>query len=248
MRLKIWLLLGYLLQCLSAAPLHAQGTQTEQPVIMGVHHFPPDFIVSPDGKTCGGSGVEQTRKILASAGLQLETTCVPPARLYLLLKHGDIDLTINIKSTTALQSNPAPVFVEPAYLNLQLALFSHKPNSQAPRDRSVALIRAFDYHGQRQQLSRDGFLLIDLPDAPSAIEMFVHQRTQHLLTYEGPFKAYLSSQQHASLSQYNHRAIATIPTYFVISAQSTQRQRIVSALEQYAAAHRCRLFVRCGSP
>lgn len=228
--------------------MHAKPIPAEGSVTIGVHHFPPDFIVSADGQTCGGRGVEQTRKILASAGLQLKTSCVPPARLYLLLKQGDIDLTINIKSTAALQSQPAPLFVEPAYMQLQLALYSHKAQSQAPRDRSVALIRAFDYHGQRQQLSREGFLLIDLPDAPSAIEMFVHHRTQHLLTYEGPFKAYLSKLPQADVSHYNHRAIASIPTYYVISPRSANRQRIVTALEQYAAAHRCLLFISCGAP
>jgi polar amino acid transport system substrate-binding protein len=225
----------------------AQQSDSANSVIMGVHNFPPEFVVSPDGKECGGSGVEQTRKMLASAGLQLKTVCVPPARLYVLLQQGTIDLTINIKSTAALQSKPAPIFVEPAFMNLQLVLYSHKQTSQAPRNSSVALIRAFDYQGQRQKLSRDGYLMVDLPDATSAIDMFVHQRTQHLLTYEGPFRAYLLNQNPTTMHQFDRRAIDSIPTYIVISAQSPLQQRIAEAIHQFAAAEHCRFLSRCGT-
>ena len=247
MQLKCLLWLGYCLLWLSPQASHAQDSPAQTNIRMGVHNFPPDFVVSPDGTHCGGPGVEQIRKMLAGAGLQLTTVCVPPARLYLLMEQGEIDLTINIKSTTALQSKPAPIFVEPAFMNLQLVLYSHKKTSEAPRDNSVALIRAFDYQGQRSKLSRDGYVMVDLPDATSAIDMFLHQRTQHLLTYEGPFRAYLSAQNQAQLSQFHRRAIASIPTHIVISAQSAAQQRIAAAITQYAAAQRCRFLSHCGS-
>jgi hypothetical protein len=217
-------------------------------VVMGVHHFPPDFIVSADGKNCGGAGVELARAILAAAALTLETRCVMPARMYLLMERGEIDLTINIKSTEALANQPAPVFVEPPYMALQLVLYSHKKTSQAPTDDSISAIRAFDYHGQRKRLTAQGHQFVDVADAGKAIEVFLHQRTEHLLTYEGPFRAYLQQHNPGMLDHLERRAIDSIPTYFVVSGKSQHQTKVVNAIEQYARKHHCRFLRSCVSP
>ena len=217
-------------------------------VVMGVHHFPPDFIVSDDGKTCGGAGVELARVILAAAALSLETRCLMPARMYLLMERGEIDLTINIKSTEALASQPAPVFVEPPYMALQLVLYSHKKTSQAPTDDSISAIRAFDYHGQRKRLTAQGYQFVDVADAGKAIEVFLHQRTEHLLTYEGPFRAHLQRYNPGMLHHLERRPIDSVPTYFVVSGRSQLQTRVVNAIEQYAGKHHCRFLRSCVSP
>lgn len=217
-------------------------------VVMGVHHFPPDFIVSKDGQTCGGAGVDMARTILARAGLTLETRCVLPARLYVLLEKGDIDLTINIKSTAALASQPPPVFVDPPYMALQLVLYSHKKTSAAPNDDSVSAIRAFDYQGQRKQLVARGYRFNDAADAGQAIDMFLHQRTEHLLTYEGPFRAYIQQHDPTVLNRLDRRAIENIPAFFVVSAKSAQQSQIVQAINSYAAALHCRYLRSCTAP
>ncbi len=214
-------------------------------VMMGVHNFPPDFVVSQDGQDCGGDGAALARKIMAEAGLQLETRCVTPARLYLLLQKGDIDLTINIKSTAALAHQPAPLFVEPPYMTLQLVLYSHKKTSPAPHNDSIAAIRAFDYQGQRQQLSARGHQFVDVADATQAIEVFLHRRTEHLLTYEGPFRAYLQSHDASVLNQFERRALDSIPAYFVVSPASPLQARIAGAIRHYASARQCRFLRSC---
>lgn len=263
MQLKSW---GLVLLCALALPLCAAATpetaaaetaataapepatavtRAANTVVIGVHNFPPDFVLSSDGNHCGGEGVELTRSIMASAGLMLETRCVMPARMYLLLEKGEIDLTINIKSTKALASVPAPVFVEPPYMALQLVLYSHKKTSQAPHDDSVAAIRAFDYQGQRQQLIAQGHQFVDVADAPRAIEIFLHQRTEHLLTYEGPFRAYLQSHDPTVLNQLERRAVDHIPAFFVVSPKSPLQARIVAAIEHYASARHCRYLRSC---
>lgn len=42
---------------------------------MGVHNFPPDFIVSADGKSCGGEGYLFIKELFVKAGFQLKAVC-----------------------------------------------------------------------------------------------------------------------------------------------------------------------------
>lgn len=99
--------------------------------------------------------------------------------MYLLLDKGEVDFSINIKTTAAISKMHQ--FVEPAYMPLQLMLYSHPLSSLAPQDKTVAAIRSFDYLGQRQQLVQQGYQVIDVPDSVSAVQLFLHQRTQHLI-------------------------------------------------------------------
>lgn len=222
--------------CWLGASVHAAEVR------MGIHNFPPDFTASADGSQCGGEGFDKLSEILAKADLHVVPTCVTPARMYLLLEQGQIDFSINIKSTHALQSVTPPLFAEPAYLELQLVLYSQTTQPLEPH--TVAAIRGFDYQGERQRLRHMGFQFIDMPDAISAIEMFTKQRTNYLLTYEGPFKNYL--QQHSSLAvTWQRKAMQAIPAYVVISAKSAYQQQIADALAQYARENGCRLLKSC---
>jgi len=229
----------------TAAPA-ATASTAKVTIRMGVHHFPPDFILSShQGKQrCDGPGVARTRRILASQQLELQTYCVTPARMYLLLDKGELDLAINIKSTKALQQQQH-LFASPAYSELELMLYSHSRSSQAPRDNSVAAIRAFDYQGQRQAFQARGFRLIDLPDATSAIELFAHERSQHLLTYQGPLLAHLAAQGKPVPTNWRREKLAQIPTFYVISALSPHQQLLLQTLQTYANTHQCQRFDRC---
>lgn len=230
---------------------------TTKPVIrIGVHNFPPEFFMQQPTNgpvRCGGPGVEQTAKILASAQLMLEAVCVTPARMYLLLQTGEIDLSINIKSTKALlHTNPqqAPRFASPAYMDLKLMLYSHSRSSKAPANDSVAAIRSFDYQGQRQLLSARGFSFIDVSDATSAIELFLHYRTEHLISYSAPFDSYLTQSYPSNKSipaspLWQSSQLATVPAFYVISAQSPQRDLLLQTIENYAKAHGCQQLSNC---
>lgn len=224
----------------------AAASTAKVTIRMGVHHFPPDFVLSShQGKQrCDGPGVARTRRILASQQLELQTYCVTPARMYLLLDKGELDLAINIKSTKALQQQQHQ-FASPAYSELELMLYSHSRSSQAPRDNSVAAIRGFDYQGQRQAFLARGFQLIDLPDATSAIDLFAHQRSQHLLTYQGPLLAHLAAQGKPVPTNWRREKLAQIPTFYVISAQSPYQQLLLDTLQTYASSHQCQRFDRC---
>lgn len=231
--------------------LSGAATTPSRPVRMGIHNFPPEFIVSKDGTSCGGIGFEFLRTLLQQAELQLEPVCVTPARMYLLLDHNEIDFSINIKSTKALVdvANP-PVFAEPPYMMLQLVVYSHSRRANSIHDGSIAMIRGFDYQGERQQLSNAGLRPVDLPDAVSAIEMFLKGRTEHLITYDGPFKAYLAAAKRDLVepaSKLNRKTLQEIPTYVVIGAQSPYRAQLESLLRRHAQQYHCKMLKNCGN-
>lgn len=222
------------------------------PVRMGIHNFPPDFVVSKDGQHCGGTGFEFLRQVLQQHELQIEPVCVTPARMYLLLERNDIDFSINIKSTKALSQGSTPaVFVDPPYMMLQLVIYSHSQHGQSVHDRSIALIRGFDYQGQRQRLIGAGYKVVDMPDAISAIELFLKGRTEHLITYDGPFQAYIEQADRAAFSSerpdtLRKTTLQQIPTHIVIGAQSPYRATLEQLLSRHSQQYHCRLLKNCG--
>lgn len=236
----------------SSSPPAIHSTST-RPLRIGIHNFPPDFEVSADGQHCGGSGFEFLKHLLQQQELALEPVCVTPARMYLLLEKNDIDLSINIKSTKALVNLSAPpTFIEPPYMMLQLVVYSHSRRSHVVHDGSIAMIRGFDYQGQRQKLLSQGYRAVDMPDAVAAIELFLKGRTEHLITYEGPFQAYLAKRQaSASLPEpvenLSRDTLQEIPTHIVIAAKSPYRETLTQLLQQHAHLHHCRLLKNCGS-
>lgn len=258
-QLLVWLSVCGVLACIvqpaAAASFRADRLDTattlpNRAVRIGIHNFPPDFVVSKDGNSCGGSGFEFLSRILQQAELTLEPVCVTPARMYILLDHNDIDFSINIKSTKALVdvSHP-PVFAEPPYMMLQLVVYSHSRRASAVHDGSIAMIRGFDYQGERQKLSNAGLRPTDLPDAVSAIEMFLKGRTEHLITYDGPFQAYVTAHADDAvepLSSVSRRTLQEIPTYVVIGARSPYRGQIETILQRHAEQYHCKMLKNCG--
>lgn len=240
MRHKLFLLLALFM----LPTVWAEAKATPDKVLhMGIHNFPPDFVVSADGKSCAGEGYLLAQRLFAEAGFKLKAVCTTPARMYLLLDQGEVDFSINIKTTTAISKNHT--FVEPAYMPMQLMLYSHALSSNALQDKTVAAIRSFDYLGQRQQLLQQGYQLVDMPDSISAVQLFLHQRTQHLISYQGPFVAYASQQSEFLISELKQKKLAEIDAYFVVSAASTEHQRIIEVLQRYAQTHSCSYLKGC---
>jgi len=206
---------------------------------LGVHNFPPYFVSTGNGH-CGGEAVELTRSILQTDTLTVRTVCATPARLYKMLQSGEVDLTINIKQTQAL---PADVsFVAPPYVQLSLVLLTHGAAVAREKQPTIAAIRGFDYHGQRQQLSKSGYSFIDLPDSISAVEMFVKGRSSALLTYEAPFNYYLQQQALPFASHYQRRLLDTIDAYYVVSGRSEHLPYISTTLNRYANTEQLSYF------
>ena len=225
----------------TTTPMPASPTETIV-LKMGLHNFPPEIVVHDDG-SCGGPGLVLSQVVFADFGMKVEPVCITPARMYLLLDSGDIDFSINIRSTEKLSRQH--LAVAPPYSELQLVMYSHLPRSTAPRDNSVAAIRAFDYQGQRNLLLQRGYHFIDLPDSVSASQFFLHQRSQHLLTYDGPFRALLQAQNPAQLKDLQRKAITSIDTFYILSARSAHQQAMQQAIQAFAKKHRCRYLSQC---
>jgi hypothetical protein len=224
---------------------------------LGVYNFPPDFFASPDNKQCGGLAFDQLKNQLQGLGYHLKAVCIPPARLYKELADGNVDMIVNIKSTKALPEHLR--VIEPPFSLLEATLYQHKSRSQAPNDLSIAAIRAFDYQGKRAELIRQQFEFVDMPDATAAIDLFLHERTRYLLTYDGPFQARLAQIRQLpfqTLSPYvaaelnakqpfKRRSMLHIPTYVMISTLHPEAATIARALEQFAQQQRCNTLKNC---
>lgn len=85
---------------------------------------------------------------------------------------------------------------------------------------------------------------MDMPDSISAIQLFLHQRTQHLISYQGPFVAY-TGQQATDIVDIKQKKLAEIDAYFVVSAASAYQQRIIEVVQQHARAHSCSYLKGC---
>lgn len=215
-------------------PAHA-GTE----IRLGVHNFPPYFVVV-DNEHCGGEAVEFSRNLLQNSDIKLTTVCATPARLYKMLQNGEVDLTINIKQTKALPDNVS--FVATPYAQLSLVLLTHGAAVARENHPTIAAIRGFDYHGQRQVLGDKGYSFIDLPDSISAVEMFIKGRSSALLTYEAPFNYYLQQHNLAFEKHYQCQLLEHIDAYYVVSGQSAHKAYIQQQLSQYAAEKQLSYF------
>ena len=207
---------------------------------LGVHNFPPYFVMT-DNANCSGEAVELSRRLLQSDDIKLTTVCATPARLYKMLQSGEVDLTINIKHTQALPDNVS--FIAPPYVQLSLILLTHGAAVAREKQPTIAAIRGFDYHGQRQLLSEKGYNLIDLPDSISAVEMFIKSRSSALLTYKAPFNHYLLQHNLPFAKHYQCQLLEHIDAFYVISEQSTHKNYIDEKLTEHARREQLSYFI-----
>lgn len=206
---------------------------------LGVHNFPPYFVMTSQ-ENCGGSAVEQTRALLQTDDIKVKVICATPARIYKMLESGEVDLTINIKQTKALPKNIS--FIPTPYAQLSLVLLSHGAAVAREETPSIASIRGFDYHGQREILTDKGYSFIDLPDSISAVELFIKGRSSALITYEAPFNYYLQQQQLPFASQYQRQLLEHIDGFYVIANASKHKAYIQQRLQHHAETEQLSYF------
>lgn len=242
--MPLWLHFFALLVVLfTSNSLAAEPTNKIGKVRLGIHNFPPGFVMSDDGKVCGGRAVTILDRILKPAGLQIMPVCGTAARIYRQLDSGDMDM--GISTVTNPLVNHAHTFLTPAYTELVLVLYSH-PRAVADADsNSVVAIRGFEYQGQRLLMQQQGYQFIEMPDAVSAVGFFLHQRAQHLISYQDPFLYYLQQQGPDALTQIRQQHLMTVDAQLVVSARSVYKDRIIQALATFAATHKCRYLTEC---
>ena len=206
-------------------------------VTLGILVFPPHSRLDELTNKCMGRFITITEKILAEYDINVDAICAPPIRIYRLLEHADVDITINIKSTKALPKDI--VFVETPFSTLSLDLYSHK-NAQSTK--SIAAIRGFSYHGFRTKLTEQGYEFFDLPTSISAIQLFLKKRTSHLISYRSPVDYYVAEKNLKIEDDVTVLPLVTVPTYYGISGRSPHLEKIQAAFDDYASKHQLKFF------
>ncbi|WP_419569875.1 hypothetical protein [Rheinheimera sp.] len=199
--------------------------------------------MSEDGKVCGGRAVTILDQILKPVGLQTMPVCGTAARIYRQLDSGDMDM--GISTITNPLVNHAHTFLTPAYTELVLVLYSHPVPVADADSNSVVAIRGFEYQGQRLLMQQQGYKFIEMPDAVSAIGFFLHQRAQHLISYQDPFLYYLQQLGSGALPAIRQQQLMTVDAQLVVSARSVYKDRIIQALATFAATRNCRYLTEC---
>ena len=103
-------------------------------------------------------------------------------------------------------------------------------NPKLDKRKTVAAIRGYDYEGLRQELEDDNYIFVDMANSSDAIQMFQFGRTTHLVTYEGPYMAYINSASEV-IKDVVISIRRDIPTFFAISRASKLKQPLLQELD-----------------
>jgi polar amino acid transport system substrate-binding protein len=206
-------------------------------VTLGVLVFPPHSQIEELTNECVGRFISITDEILAEYNIELDVVCAPPIRIYRMLRNADVDFTINIRSTKALPEDI--VFVETAFSTLSLNLYAHKGSEPV---KSIAAIRGFGYHGFRTKLLAQEYEFFDLPTSTSAIQLFLKERTTHLISYRSPVDYHIQKNKLNINSSVSVQPLIEVPTYYAISGKSPYLEILQAALDDYSTKHHLTFF------
>ena len=229
---KIFIFIFIFIFLILSAPTSAKNNVT-----LGILIFPPHSRLNELTNECEGRFVTITEKILAEYSINVDVVCAPPIRIYRLLKNAYVDFTINIKSTQALPKDI--VFVETPFSTLSLDLYSYK---NAPAIKSIAAVRGFSYHGFRTKLMAQNYEFVDLPNSISAIQLFLKNRTNYLISYRSPVEYYIDKKKLNIKDDVSILPLIEVSTHYSISGKSPHLKKLKAALDDYASKHQLRFF------
>ncbi|MDM7859297.1 hypothetical protein QTP81_01595 [Alteromonas sp. ASW11-36] len=213
------------------------STHTPVEITLAALEFPPLAYTQAGSSECIGYAIELARLIVEKYGHTLNAICAPAIRVYRLVQAGEIDMTINIKSTELLHDYVD--FIEPEFGNLELIFLSHE---QEGFENLISAIRGFDYHGYRQKFEAEDYVFQDTPGSIDAIKMFVRSRTRHLITYKAPFKFYLEQNGFELPPTVKIENLMELQTYFAVSRASKHNALIKEILQKHVEATHLKSF------
>lgn len=216
----------YIVICVSLLLL-CNKVYSKETIVFGITVFPPSSIVDTTTGRCTGPAIDATNSIFSET-FKVEIFCAPAARIYKLLKVGDIDLTLNIKSTSALEQ--LVTFYNRPFNQLNIAVYSH---ADIAFSRTVATIRGFDYQGVRTSLLNDGFKLFDVPSATDTITLFLRRRTSHLVSYVGPFNYFIATSNFEVPFHLEVDYVGRVDTFYGISKASLHHNALLELLSRF---------------
>lgn len=209
-------------------PLSVLAQEEIKTVTLGIVVFPPLVINDSETGRCYGEVVEMSSELLKQLGYTMSIECIPPIRLFERVKQGEIDLTVNVKGTAALDDHAT--FIDKPVTNLTLM---RVVNNARINEKSIAGIRGYDYVGERIRLVEEGYEFVDVPSSVDSIKFFFFDRTANLITYERPFYYFLGD------NEFNDRTSSitlkkNIPTFFAVSLKSKYKDDLFKKLSAYS--------------
>lgn len=208
--------------------LNAQ--ETKQNITLGLSVLPP-FTEMVTENQCEGTYVAAVKDLIdESSAFNVTVICAPPVRIFRMIETGQVDLTINVKSTERLRSHVSFHPVLFSYLTLILYVHEHSP------EKSIAAIRGFDYHGFRRKFTEQNYQFVDVPNGMDAVQLFLRKRSASLMLYEGTFEWYLAQHHDLDPEPISKSTLQLVPTYFAVSNVSEHKQAIEQWLDDVESA------------
>lgn len=206
-------------------------------VTLGALIFPPESIIDGRDGMCKGDAVSVTRKIFERSNYKLDIVCTSAARIYRMFNAGDIDFTINIKSTAAIKSKGT--FIEPNYHKLTLNLYRRKVDTEMP---VVSVIRGFDYHGYKKVLTDQGYNFVSVPNGIDSIRLFHLGRSNILLSYQSTYDYYFSDGNNLPVKSLQVEHLVDVKNYYAVTKSSPKHDQIVKLIKQFAVGKKISSF------
>ncbi|WP_100644128.1 transporter substrate-binding domain-containing protein [Alteromonas facilis] len=221
----------------AAAERVPASTPQDTTITLAALQFPPYAYTEAGSDECVGYTVKLTKMIFNAKGYNVKAICAPAIRVYRMIESGEVDLTVNIKSTKLLKDTVD--FIEPPFGSLDLIFLSHENEGF---ENMVSGIRGFDYNGHRQLLVEQGYTFQDTPGSIDAIKMFMRGRTRHLITYKAPYRFYLEQNSFDIPKGVSAKSLMSLPTFFAVSLKSKNKDLIKQVFEEHSEATQATRF------
>lgn len=215
--------------------IEPQQINTEQAlhktrVNIGLTVFPPLAYNNAEGK-CIGASIDTIINMFTPQKYELSLYCATPARVYRDFLNGDIDLTVNIKSTESLSQNV--YFSEQPHIVLKVMLYSKDLQANG----KISSIKQFNYHGAKQQLTDQGYQMITQSNSKEAMAVFLRGGAQGLISYQLPYQFYSESLKvlfnaDAQNKDIIETELLQVPSYFVVNRANPNAEEILSLINQ----------------
>ncbi|MBF7075018.1 hypothetical protein ISG33_16575 [Glaciecola sp. MH2013] len=204
-------------------------------VRFGLMGFAPHSKIDPVTGECTGTALENVRELFKDEKVSFIPVCAAPARTYRNVKDGIVDLSVNIKSTAAIAG--AVTFSSYPMDELAINFYSVANVTEGPK--TVASVRGYDYNGQREAFTKQGYIFVDVPNTSDAIRLFFNKRTRYLMSYEGPYIAFIENDKNflkhkarLTPNSVETKKLLAVPTFYAISKASDKHDFLVSLFDK----------------
>lgn len=201
----------------------------ENKITVAGGHFPPYSYIDRYSKKCIGSLVKELEQLIDTLGYHVDSFCAPSARIYQMIDNGQVDLTINTKTTKLLKGNVT--FLPLKMTNFSLSLYQ---SIEADDVKVIAGVRGYSYGGKRQEFIDDGFVFIDFPDTESSTRFFLTGRAKYLMAYDEPFNFYVNSREMLPKIAYRKSLLSSEGAYIAVSTKSDLHDALVTQFSSLA--------------